>query len=88
MPKYEVTYRDVITTHEKQTYTVEAETLTKALEAVQAGEAEVTTEHIGEFNRTTSNLPEVVKCDGDAYRFADVYTELNNLNRFHKEIET
>lgn len=76
MPKYEVTYRDIVTTHEIQTYTVKAETLTKAFEIVQKGEAKLTKENTTEFRRITSTTPEVVKCDGNAYRFSEIYTEL------------
>jgi len=79
MPKYEVTYRDIVTTHEVQTYTVEAETLTKAFEVVQNGEAELTKDNTIEFRRVTSTTPEVVKCDGNAYRFSEIYTELTRM---------
>ena len=79
MPKYEITYRDVVVTHEVQTFAVETETLAQALESVQAGEAKLTTEKVSEFNRTTSTTPEVVKCDGNPYRFSDIYTELTTV---------
>ena len=80
MPKYEFIYRDIVTTHEIQTHTVEHDTLAEALNAVQAGEGEMVTEKIEEFERKTASQPETVKCDGVALRFSELYS-------VHKELK-
>ena len=80
MPKFEFTYRDVVTTHEIQKYTIERDTLAEALTAVQAGDATLVTEKTEEFERSTASKPETAKCDGTALRFAELYS-------VHKELK-